>query len=222
MMEPKKGAVDMDWKQRLVEAGKQMLDKKLTVETWGNLSLRDPETGLVYLTPSAMPYHTITPGDVVVVAPEGNILEGGRKPTIEKDLHLGLYRTRPEVNAIIHTHPLESQVFAVLRRSIPPIIDEAAQVLGGTVRVAEYALPGTEELARNVCAAMEGRVRACLMANHGAVCVGESMEQAFRVCAVLEMTAAIYQKALAVGTPYVLEEKLVDEMWDFANNRYGK
>ena len=154
--------------------------------------------------------------------PEGKLISGRRKPTIEKDLHLELYRTRPEVNAIIHTHPVASQVFAVLRRDIPPIIDEAAQVLGGTVRMAEYALPGTRELARNVSAAMTGRVRACLMANHGAVCVGESMEQAFKVCAVLEMTAEIYQKALLLGQPHVLSDALVDEMWDFANNRYGK
>ena len=212
----------MDCRLRLIEAGKRMLEKKLTVETWGNLSLRDPCTGLVYLTPSAMAYHTIEPEDVAVVDPEGKLISGRRKPTIEKDLHLELYRTRPEVNAIIHTHPVGSQVFAVLRRDIPPIIDEAAQVLGGTVRVAEYALPGTRELARNVSAAMTGRVRACLMANHGAVCVGESMEQAFKVCAVLEMTAEIYQKALLLGQPHVLSDALVDEMWDFANNRYGK
>jgi len=212
----------MDYRLRLIEAGRQMLEKKLTVETWGNLSLRDPETGLVYLTPSAMAYHTIVPEDVAVVDPEGKLISGRRKPTVEKDLHLELYRSRPEINAIIHTHPVASQVFAVLRREIPPIIDEAAQVLGGTVRVAEYALPGSEALACNVRAAMEGRVRACLMANHGAVCVGESMEQAFKVCTVLEMTAEIYQKALLLGEPHVLSDALVDEMWDFANNRYGK
>ena len=212
----------MEYQRRLIRAGKEMLEKKLTVETWGNLSLRDPETGLIYLTPSAMPYHAIEPEDVAVTDLEGNLLAGRRKPTIEKDLHLGLYRARPEVNAIIHTHPIQSQVFAVLRRSIPPIIDEAAQVLGGTVKVAQYALPGTKELADNVRAAMGSRVRACLMANHGAVCVGESMEQAFKVCTVLEMTAEIYQKALALGTPHVLSDELVDEMWDFANNRYGK
>ena len=212
----------MDCRTRLVAAGREMLEKKLTVETWGNLSIRDAETGLIYLTPSAMPYHTIEAEDVCVVDPEGNVLAGRRKPTIEKELHLAIYRTRPEVNAIIHTHPVQSQVFAVLRREIPPIIDEAAQVLGGTVRVADYALPGTKELAENVRMAISGRVRACLMANHGAVCVGESMEQAFKVCAVLEMTAEIYQKALALGQPHILSDELVDEMWDFANNRYGK
>ena len=212
----------MDFREKLIEAGQQMLEKKLTVETWGNLSLRDPQTGYLYLTPSAMAYHTIEPEDVAVVDLEGNLIAGRRKPTIEMELHLQLYRARPEINAVIHTHPVYSQVFAVLRRAIPPIIDEAAQVLGGTVPVAQYALPGTKELAENVRAAMDGRHRACLMANHGAVCVGESMEQAFKVCTVLEMTAQIYQQALLLGEPHVLSEELVDEMWDFANNRYGK
>jgi len=212
----------MDYRRRLVEAGKQMLEKKLTVETWGNLSIRNPETGTIYVTPSAMAYNMIEPEDMVVLSPEGTVLFGQKKPTVEMQLHLTLYRARPEINAIVHTHPVQSQVFAVLRKPIPPIIDEAAQVLGGTVRVADYALPGTRELAENVRIAMEGRVRACLLANHGAVCVGESMEQAFKVCAVLEMTAEIYQKALVLGKPYVLSDRLVDEMWDFANHRYGK
>ena len=212
----------MNCKEKLLWAGKEMLRRDLTVETFGNLSVRDPETGLVYLTPSAMAYHTITEDDVVVMDLAGGIVEGHRRPTIEKEVHLSLYRAHPEINAIIHTHPVHSQVFAVLRRPIPPVMDEAAQVLGGTVQVADYALPGTPELAENVCHAMDGRVRACLMANHGAVCVGESMEQAFKVCTVLEMTAEVYRLALSVGEPVVLPDKLVDEMWDFANNRYGK
>jgi len=212
----------MNYKKLIVESGVRMIEGGYTLETWGNISYRDPETQKVYLTPSGMNYATLTEDDVVVVDLEGNILEGHRKPTIETSMHLAIYRARPEINAIIHTHPVQSQVFAVLHRSIPPVIDEAAQVLGGEVRVADYALPGSRELAENVCRAMEGRVRACLMANHGAVCVGESMEQAFKVCAVLEMTAEIYQKALAIGHVHVLSPELVDEMWEFANERYGK
>ena len=212
----------MNCKEKLLWAGKEMLRRGLTVETFGNLSIRDPKNGLVYLTPSAMAYHTITEDDVVVMDLNGKVVEGSRKPTIEKDLHLGLYREHPEINAIIHTHPVHSQVFAVLRKPIPPVMDEAAQVLGGTVKVADYGLPGTKELSDNVCRAMDGRVRACLMANHGAVCVGENMEQAFKVCTVLEMTAEVYRLALSVGEPVVLPDDLVDEMWDFANNRYGK
>lgn len=212
----------MNYKAYLVESGKRMLHKGLTVETWGNLSIRDPETGLIYLTPSAMPYDTLTDEDIVVMRPDGTVAEGYRKPTVEVGMHLGILRTRPEVNAVIHTHPIYSQVFAVLRRPIPPVIDEAAQALGGTVFPAEYALPGTPALAENVLKALGEHGNACLLANHGAVCLGETMDQAFRVCTVLEMTARIYQMALAVGQPCVLPDDLVEYMRDFAKNHYGQ
>jgi L-fuculose-phosphate aldolase len=84
-----------------------------------------------------MAYNTIVEDDVVVVRlSDGEVVEGHRKPTVEKDLHLGIYRSRPEIRAVIHTHPVYSQVFAVLHQSIPVIIDEAAQALGGEVLTA--------------------------------------------------------------------------------------
>lgn len=213
----------MNYKAELVAAGKLMLEKKLTVETWGNISLYDEETGLVYMTPSAMPYHTIVEEDVVVVRlSDGQIVEGNRKPTVEKELHLGIYRSRPEIRAVIHTHPVYSQVFAVLHQSIPAIIDEAAQALGGEVVTAEYALPGTQALADNTVKALGGEKMACLLANHGAVCIGEDLSKAFKACTVLEMTAQIYQMALQIGTPHVIPEDLVAFMRDFAKNHYGQ
>lgn len=212
----------MNYKAYLVESGKRMLHKGLTVETWGNISLRDPETGLIYLTPSAMPYDTLTEEDVVVMRPDGTVAEGHRKPTIEVGMHLGLLNARPDINAVIHTHPIYSQVFACLRQPIPPIIDEAAQALGGTVYPTEYALPGTEELARNVVKAIGPAGAACLIANHGAVCVGKTMDQAFKVCTVLEMTAQIYQMALAIGKPCVISDEQVAFMKDFVQNHYGQ
>ena len=213
----------MNYKAELVTAGKQMLEKKLTVETWGNISLYDAESGLVYMTPSAMPYHTIVEDDVVVVRlSDGEVVEGHRKPTVEKELHLGVYRSRPEIRAVIHTHPVYSQVFAVLHQSIPPIIDEAAQALGGEVLTAEYALPGSQELADNTIKALGKDKMACLLANHGAVCLGKDLGKAFKTCAVLEMTAQIYQMALAIGKPHVIPDDLVAFMRDFAENHYGQ
>ena len=213
----------MNYKAELVAAGKLMLEKKLTVETWGNISIYDAESGLVYMTPSAMAYHTIGEEDVVVVRlSDGEVVEGHRKPTVEKELHLGVYRKRPEIRAVIHTHPIYSQVFAVLHQSIPVIIDEAAQALGGEVVTAEYALPGTPELAENTLKALGEEKMACLLANHGAVCLGEDLGKAFKTCAVLEMTAQIYHMALQIGTPHVIPEDLAAFMRDFAKNHYGQ
>ena len=211
----------MDYKKYLVECGKRMLNSGLTVETWGNISVSDPETGLIYLTPSGIQYDIIEPEDIVVMDKEHHIVEGNRKPTIESGMHVGIMNSRPDVNAIIHTHPIDSQVFACLRRDIPPVIDEAAQLLGGTVKCAEYALPGSDELAENVINAL-GEGAACLMANHGAVCAGADMDVAFRVCTVLEMTAKIYYKALAIGKPVEIEEDKVLFMKDFVANHYGQ
>ena len=95
--------------------------------------ISDPETGLVYLTPSAMKYSTIVEDDVVVCRLDGTIVEGHRKPTIETGLHLAVYRNREEVNAVIHTHPMYSMVYATQGKDIPLIIDEAAQAMGRCV-----------------------------------------------------------------------------------------
>ena len=211
----------MNYKQLLIDSGKRMLESGLTVETWGNLSLRDPKTGYIYLTPSAMPYNTISEEDVVVLDAEGNRVEGERKPTIEYAMHLEIMKNRPDVNAIIHTHPIYSQVFGALHEDIPPVIDEAAQTMGGAVRVAKYAIPGTQELADNVTKAL-GSGAACLMANHGAVCVGKDMDAAFKTCTVLEMTARIYYMARCIGNPQPLPQEVITEMLETVCKHYGQ
>jgi L-fuculose-phosphate aldolase len=209
-------------KKLIVDSGKRMLNSGLTVETWGNISARDADTGLVYLTPSAMSYEVIREDDVVVANIDGTIVEGRRRPTVEFGLHLGIYRARPEINAVVHTHPVYSQIFGVLREAIPALIDEAAQVLGGEVRCARYELPGTPELAAACVEALGKKAFACLLANHGAVSIGVDMDAAFRAAAVLEMTAQIYALARAIGKPFLLEQSQIDYMHDFARNRYGK
>ena len=211
----------MDYRKMVVDCGLRMLRSGLTVETWGNLSVRDPESGLFYLTPSGMPYDIIEPEDIVVMDRNMNIVEGNRKPTIEAGMHIGIMNVRSDINAVIHTHPVDSQVFACLHRDIPPVIDEAAQLLGGVVKCARYALPGTDQLAHNVIEAL-GDGPACLMANHGAVCAGKDMDTAFRVCTVLEMTAKIYYKALTIGNPEPIDDEKVEFMKDFVANHYGQ
>lgn len=211
----------MNYKKLLIDAGKKMLNSGLTVETWGNISLRDPATGYIYLTPSAMPYNTISEDDVVVLDGDGNRIEGERKPTIEYAMHLEIMKRRPDVNAIIHTHPIYSQVFGALHEDIPPIIDEAAQTMGGTVKTAKYAIPGTKELADNVADAL-GSCAACLMANHGAVCVGANLDVAFKTCTVLEMTAKIYYMARSIGTPQPLSQETIDCMLETVCKHYGQ
>ncbi len=213
----------MDHKELIVNAGLRLVNSGLTVATWGNISARDPETDLVYLTPSGMDYSTITTDDIVVCDLAGNIVDGKRKPTIEKDLHIETYKARTEINAIVHTHAVDTTVFACMGEDIPVITDEAAQVLGDVVRRAEYALPGSMELAKNCVEALGKKSQACLLRSHGAVCLGKNMDAAFKVSRVLEMTALIYYKIRSIGgRPIPISDENIAAMWDFMTNKYGQ
>lgn len=212
-----------DYKKILVENGRRMLGSGLTVDTWGNISARDPETGLIYLTPSAMQYDEITEEDVIVCGLDGVVTEGTRKPTIETKMHLSVYRSRREVNAVVHTHPVYSMVYACQGKHIPMIIDEAAQTLGDVCRSTRYALPGSPELAEECIKALGSEANACLVHSHGAVCVGAHMDQAFKVAAVLEVTARIYYMIEAAGgKPDIIAEENVEAMKNFVKYHYGQ
>lgn len=211
----------MNYKKIIIDSGLRMVQEGLTISTWGNISVRDPETGLIYLTPSALAYDKMSEQDIVVMDKDMNIVSGNRKPTIEFAMHIKIMNARNDINAVIHTHAEESLVFAITRKDIPVICDEGAQVIGGVVKCANYGLPGSMELAENVKEALANR-NACLLANHGAVSVGKTMEDAFMVCTVLELQAKLYRKALKVGEPFIYPDELTKANYDFRNNRYGK
>ena len=188
----------MNEKQQIIAAGKRLIHEGYTTHTWGNISLRGAD-GRIFITPSSMDYDLITEEDVAVLDLQGNILEGKRKPSIEKDLHVEIYRRRPEVGAIVHTHPMESLVFACMGEEIPMITDAAVMTLRDTVRTAPYGLPGSKELAVNCVQTLGDQAMAVLLANHGAVCVGKDMEAAFKTAKVLELTAQLCRKIRGAG-----------------------
>lgn len=213
----------MNYKKLIVDSGLRMLEGGYTIETWGNISVRDPEKNLVYLTPSGMDYSTITEDDVVVVDMDGKVVEGHRKPTIETGLHVAIYNARPDVNAVVHTHPLYSTVFSCCGEDVPQVTDEASQILGGPCITAEYALPGTPELAANCVKALGPKNMSCMLKSHGAVSVGADMDGAFRVCKVLEVTAQIYQMIRAMGKDFdPISKENIEAMEYFVKNIYGQ
>ncbi len=212
----------MDMREVIVEAGKKLINEGFTVETWGNISVRD-ETGLVYITPSGMNYETCTVDDIVVMTMQKEIVSGKRRPSIETDLHLEIYKARPEVGAVVHTHPISSTVFSCMGESIPLILDEAAQALGNDVRTAPYALPGTIELAKNCVMTLGEKSNACLLQSHGAVCVGCDMKSAFKVAKVLEMTAEIYYRIRTVGGRFIpISDDNIKAMQEYVACKYGQ
>ncbi len=208
-------------RQDVVDKGRQLLRSSMTVGSWGNLSCRINE-GMVAITPSGMGYEAMEPEDVIIVDMEGNVLEGEHIPSSEMPLHLAIYKEFSEARGIVHTHSLYASSLAVARKFLPPIVEDLAQIVGGTVRCSRYAYPGTPEVGEAVVEAMDGGHRAALMANHGAVCWGNDLQEALTTAEVLEKGAQIYCIASQMGTAFPLAREAVEEMHTFYLDHYAK
>jgi L-fuculose-phosphate aldolase len=184
-------------KQQIIDGGMRLLKEGLVARTWGNISIRVDDTFML-ITPSGREYESLTKKDIVLVNYQTSTYEGNIKPSSEKELHCEIYRTRKNINAIIHTHQMNASTVAAARREVPPILDDQAQILGPSVRVAEYALPSTKKLVKKTVKALEGRM-AALLANHGAVCIGRDLEEAFVACQVLEKACKAFIEAEFLG-----------------------
>ena len=179
------------------DAGKKLLAEGLVARTWGNVSVRLNEMDMI-ITPSGRPYEELQPGDMVRVNYLTHKYEGSVKPSSEYKLHTAIYKTRKDVNSIIHTHQMNASTVATARREIPAILDDQAQILGPSVKVAPYALPNTKKIVKGCIKALKGR-NAALMANHGAVCIGRDIDEVFVCCQVLEKTARAFIEAEFLG-----------------------
>lgn len=206
----------------IVDTGVYMIKSGMTVGTWGNISYRDPETNLMYLSPSGMDYMQIEPQHVVVLDLDLNVIDGAAEPSIEKNMHAAVYRNRADVNAVVHTHPVYSTVFGVIREELPAVSEDFAQIVGGSVKFCEtYELPGTPELGEAAVKALEQN-NAVMLPNHGALSVAPTMAMALKVSLVLEKNAEIYLYARMLGTPNLFEPEDIEAMQQFARNHYGK
>ena len=197
-----------------------MADLGLVVGTAGNVSARvqrDSGDDLMAVTPTGVPYSGMTEADIVIADFDVDLVEGELPPSSESVLHVGVYRARPDVHAVIHTHSVYSSVLAVLGIDLPSVIDEVVVYVGGEVRVSDYAFPGSEELSANVCAALGPR-KAAFIANHGAVAVGRSLDEALDICLLVERASQIYVTARSIGevreipTEYVEAEAAIYAM----------
>ena len=137
-----------DERERVVFGGQQMLQRGFTEGTSGNVSMRVADGALI--TPSSVPYMEITPEDIVLMDLDGNVLEGERVASVEHKVHLEAYKRRPNVGAVVHSHPIVSSVFAAARVNLPAFLDEFGVYIGEEVRVAEWGLSGTDEIAHQV------------------------------------------------------------------------
>jgi ribulose-5-phosphate 4-epimerase/fuculose-1-phosphate aldolase len=186
-------------KKMVLEAAMKMAHAGLVVGTSGNISLRLPgKRGLLAITPSSRHYDTLGPDDIQIVDFNGEKVEGELRPSVETPLHIGIYRARPDVQAIIHTHSVCASAAAVAGRSIPPILEDQVACLGGEIKLAGFAPSGTPELTAAAIAAL-GRRSGVLLANHGALGTGPTLRDAFTACEIIEKTAKIYLLARLMG-----------------------
>lgn len=193
-------------RKQIVFAANEMERLGLTRGSSGNISTRT-ETGFL-VTPSGMPPHTLAQDDVVHMDMEGNAT-GRRKPSSEWRFHRDIYAARPEIGAIVHCHPPFGIALASHGRGIPAFHYMVAMAGGKDIRCAPYATYGTQELSDHAVAAMEGRY-ACLLANHGMIAAGPTLERALALAVEVESLAEGYWRALQIGQPVLLDDAEMD------------
>jgi len=198
-------------KKQIVDLCQQLLKEKHVIGSAGNVSLRVKYDNkeFILITPSNVPYDEMDFKDILIIDMEGNIIEGNRNPSVEKHMHLSIYREREDVNAIIHAHSIYSTVLSSLNMSIPAIFEEFIPYIGGEVLCAKYGEAGTEELAEEVLTALEER-NAVLLANHGNLCCGSHLDGAYTVLKYLERGAQIYYLSKLIKDPNLLPEDTID------------
>jgi L-ribulose-5-phosphate 4-epimerase len=198
-------------KKELLDICLQMIENDLVIGSSGNASLRVGDH--VLISPSSVHYDEMKNEDIVVVNMDGDVVEGDRNPSVELPMHLELYQTRNDAQAVVHTHSIYASSMAILNEPLPSILDEIVPKLGATIRVSSYAMPGTKQLGKNVAEAMLER-SASLIANHGAVCIAKTLKDALFLSILLERACKIYMTAKQVGTPLELPEDVVEDEQD--------
>ncbi len=209
----------LEQREAVVAACLELLSTGLVRGTSGNVSVREPVSRLLAISPSGTDYRTMDPQDVAVMTDDGDVLEGRLMPTTEAGLHLSVYRARPDVGAVVHTHSPFATTFAALREPVPAVHYILAKA-ATTVRVTPYEQYGTPELA-DACVRTLGADHGVLLANHGVVAVGADVAAATAVAEAIEYTAEITWRARAIGVPAVLDDdQMAAVARDFAG--YGR
>lgn len=191
-------------RQDLVETARTLNRSGLNQGTSGNVSVRDGE--MVLITPTGVAFDVLTPADLVAIDLDGQVVAGAGKPSSEWRMHTGVYRARPDVQAVVHVHPPHATALACLRHDIPPFHYMVAVAGGATIRCARYATYGTQELADAATAALHERT-ACLLANHGLLALGATLAKARYVAQEVEVLAQQYLLACQAGQPVLLSKR---------------
>lgn len=192
--------VDRHIKQEIVDCCRRSLELQLNFNTQGNISVRVPATGLIAITPTGLEYDQMTAADLVVIDADGRRVEGDRQPSSETDVHLVVYRRRPDVNAVVHTEPVYSNVFGVLGRPIEAVLVIYSR---GPVPVIPFMPSNSTEFGEAMVEVLGDR-NAVIWGNHGLMTVGADLASAFKCSLAVETAARVQHAAPCLGQPHVL------------------
>jgi L-fuculose-phosphate aldolase len=199
---------DLQKRQAIIDACRRMNALGINQGTSGNISVRHDDGMLV--TPTGLPYESMRPEDIVFMKMTGE-WQGSREPSSEWRFHLDILQARPEVNAVVHAHPPFCTSLSILERRIPPIHYMIAVAGGSDIRCAPYATFGTSELSANAVEALRDR-KACLLAHHGMIATGPTLDTAMWLAVEVETLARQYLTCLAVSEPPLLPEQEIENV----------
>ena len=208
-------------REELVTLNQALPEHGLVTWTSGNVSIRDPETGYVAIKASGVKFPDLTPETMMVVDLEGNVLEGDLKASSDTASHLYIYRHRPDVNGVVHTHSNYATAFAALGRPIPVYLTAQADEFGGPIPCGGFALIGGEEIGRIVVESI-GESRAVLLKSHGVFTIGPSGEAAVKAAVMVEDIARTVWIALQIGRPDEIPADDIAKLYHRYTHEYGQ
>lgn len=208
-------------RRRVYELHLELPKYQLVVWTMGNLSARDPETGLVVIKPSGVRYEDLRPEDMVIVDLDANVVEGHLAYSSDTLTHLYIYRHRPDVNGVCHTHSTFATAFAAVGRPIPCFLTGMADEFGGEIPLGGFELIGSEAIGREVLRVI-GQGKAVIMQNHGVFTIGETPEAAVKAAVMAEDAARTSYYALQLGAPVPIAPQDIARLHDRYSRVYGQ
>lgn len=199
-----------------------LLEKGFVFGTWGNISVK-LDNGDILITPTRLAYHLMRPEDLVVIAPDGKIVKGTRRPTSEREVHRGIMNARADVGAVIHMHSPYAMAVCAGDSGIPPLTEEMCQLIGGGVPLTNAFVPSElhGELGEMATRCLRDR-NAVLIRNHGPVCCGAALDEARVCCEVVEKSARIYLLLAGDRRMCVIEDQYVVAGRRYYTDAYGK
>jgi L-ribulose-5-phosphate 4-epimerase len=208
-------------KEELVQLHLELPKNNLVMWTGGNVSARDVETGLVVIKASGIRYEDMRPQHMLVVDLDGKVVEGDYKPSSDVFSHLYLYKHRPDVGGVVHTHSRYATAFAAVGRSIPCVLTAMADEFGGPIPCGGFALIGDEAIGK-VALESIGKSPAVLLKNHGVFTIGKNATAAVKASVMTEDAAATVWLALQIGTPDVIPQEDVEKLHRRYIGEYGQ